>query len=258
MKKIKCLSSSANRNGYWLLKQISIAGLKLTTLNQKCGGVLCGSPHRYPIKFQYRILIVTHLNKTKMKKSAQLLAIVLIASLSIFGSCGETNQNNTSALQEQNHTEQNQQNLNKVQPPPNISWSLERDNLIKRFKLQNDRAVMFFMYIFVEGVADPIGYYQVNKVSSVNSQLTNTMQIVSQWKHSELVSHALPSPAEDGSYGTNGEGIFGFTPEDIYIEHNMKYIVSTVPLSFTKPINRLTILNVESQRQLTELMNKIK
>jgi hypothetical protein len=57
--------------------------------------------------------------------------------------------NNKSALQEQAHTEQNQQHLLSVQPPPKITWSLERDNLIKRFKLQNDRSVMFYMYVFI-------------------------------------------------------------------------------------------------------------
>jgi len=191
-----------------------------------------------------------------MKKSAQLLAIVLIASLSIFGSCGETNQNNTSALQEQNHTEQNQQNLNKVQPPPNISWSLERDNLIKRFKLQNDRAVMFFMYIFVEGVADPIGYYQVNKVSSVNSQLTSTQQLVQGDGGERNMDFVMESPAEDGSYGTNGNAVFGFTPEQIYLETNMKYITSTVPLTFTRPVNRLAIITGKEAQDMLEVSKK--
>jgi len=102
------------------------------------------------------------------------------------------------------------------------------------------------MYVFIEGVADPIGYYQVNKVSSVNSQLTNTQQVISgQWGsgyHNEFV---VPSPAEDGSYGTNGEGVFGFTPEEIYIETNMHYVTSTVPLTFNKPVVRLAVINTD-------------
>lgn len=170
-------------------------------------------------------------------------------------SCDDGRPANTSAKDEQAHTEINQQRLLTTQPPPDITWSLERDNLIKRFKLQNDRSVMFYMYVFIEGVADPIGYYQVNKVSSVNSQLTNTQQGVWFGEHTGYLS--MPSPAEDGSYGTNGDGVFGFTPEDIYIEHNMKYIVSTVPLSFTKPVNRLTIINIETQKQLKAMMDKI-
>lgn len=164
---------------------------------------------------------------------------------------------NTSAKDEQAHTELNQQNLNKVQPSPRITWSLERDNLIKRFKLQNDRTVMFYMYIFNEGVAAPIGYYQVNKVSSVNSQLTNTEQIVRTEDHGGYSFTTLPSPAEDGSYGTNGDAVFGFTPEEIYIEHNMHYIVATVPLHFTQPVNKLAIVDVATQEQLKALMARL-
>lgn len=165
---------------------------------------------------------------------------------------------NVTAQDEQAHTEVNQQRLLSSQPPPDITWSLERDNLIKRFKLENDRSVVFYMYVFIEGVSDPVGYYQVNKVSSVNSQLTNPMQMIND-PHGNLEagSAILPSPAEDGSYGSNGDGVFGFTPEDIYIEHNMKYICSTVPLSFTKPVNRLTIIDVKTQDELKKLMDRI-
>jgi|SRR3984957_7968480 len=163
---------------------------------------------------------------------------------------------NKTAIQEQAHTELNQQSLNVTQPAPNISWSLERDNLIKRFKLQNDRSVNFFMYIFIEGIGEPIGYYQVNKVSSVNSQLTNTMQIISGYSSTNNLPHeaavAIPSPAEDGSYGTNGDAVFGFTPEEIYIETNMKYITSTVPLNFQKPVNRLAIITTDEARKMLE------
>lgn len=185
-----------------------------------------------------------------MKK---LILILVPLVLLMMVSCDEDS--NKTAKVEQSLTEVNQTGLLSVQPPPRITWSLERDNLTKRFKLQNDRSVIFYMYVFIEGVADPIGYYQVNKVSSVNSQLTNTEQIVATGHNYEHL--ALPSPAEDGSYGTNGDGVFGFTPEEIYIEHNMKYIVSTVPLTFTKPVNRLTVINLETEKQLKEMMQKI-
>jgi len=191
-----------------------------------------------------------------MKKLLGILLLVFAIT-----SCTNDRVQNRTANEEQEHTELNQRNLNSIQPAPTISWSLERDNLIKRFKLQNDRSISFYMYVFVEGVSDPIGYYQVNKVSSVNSQLTNTEQIVSYTSPRAgdgWGQHVLPSPAEDGSYGTNGDAVFGFTPEDIYIEHNMHYIVSTVPLSFSKPVNRLTIINVETEKQLKAIMAKIR
>jgi hypothetical protein len=182
-----------------------------------------------------------------------IVAITLLA----FASCDERKENRTAIL-EQAETEQNQSNLLSVQPPPKITWSLERDNLIKRFKLQNDRTVMFYMYLFIEGIADPVGYYQVNKVSSVNSQLTNTEQIVKNSSYESGNYSVLPSPAEDGSYGTNGDAVFGFTPEEIYIEHNMKYVVSTVPLSFRNAVNRLTIINAKDEADLKKIMDKIK
>lgn len=122
---------------------------------------------------------------------------------------------------------------------------------------------MFFMYIFVEGVPDPIGYYQVNKVSSVNSQLTSTQQIISGTHSSNDIPSGqiavIESPAEDGSYGTNGNAVFGFTPEQIYLETNMKYITSTVPLTFTKPVNRLAIITgADAQKLLDVSKNAMK
>jgi hypothetical protein len=192
-----------------------------------------------------------------MKKISILLFSILTIFLFTFESCEEKPQNKTAVL-EQAHTEMNQANLNKIQPAPTITWSLERDNLIKRFKLQNDRTISFYMYLFIEGVADPIGYYQVNKVSSVNSQLTNTEQLVRGDYGQYSGDFVLPSPAEDGSYGTNGDAVFGFTPEEIYIEHSLKYIVSTVPLSFRSPVNRLTIISLKDQEELKVLMDKIK
>ncbi len=82
-----------------------------------------------------------------MKKLLLLLPVMFILLTS--ESCDSPPQN-TSAKDEQAHTELNQRNLNTVQPAPTITWSLERDNLIKRFKLQNDRSVMFYMYLLRE------------------------------------------------------------------------------------------------------------
>lgn len=187
-----------------------------------------------------------------MKKLLFPLLTVCLFTILTSEDCQQATPTNTSAKDEQAHTENNQRQLNTTQPPPTITWSLERDNLIKRFKLQNDRSVSFFMYVFIEGIADPIGYYQVNKVSSVNSQLTNPMQLVNGDGGQYRADFVLPSPAEDGSYGTNGDGVFGFTPEEIYIETNMKYITSTVPLSFTHPVNRLAIITTPEAKKLLE------
>jgi len=191
-----------------------------------------------------------------------LMMLIVILTFS-FTSCDEPDSRpkNTTALDEQAHTENNQRTLLQNQPLPTITWSMERDNLIKLKKLQNDRTVNFFMYVFIEGIQQPIGYYQVNKVSSVNSQLSNPQQIINtrSYEHG-FNSNVIESPSEDGSYGTNGDAVFGFTPEDICIETNMKFICATVPLHFQNPVNRLAIITTDEAKQMLEntknVMNK--
>lgn len=181
-----------------------------------------------------------------------LVGVLLLATMDE-SSCEDANK---TARVEQAQTELNQAKLFQVQPPPRLDWSLERDNLTKRFRLQNDRSLSFFMYVFIEGVAQPLGYYQINKVSSVDSQLTNPAQIVRNCDSCTERS-VLPSPAEDGSYGTNGESVFGFTPEDIYIEHNLKYIVSTIPLTFAQPVVRLAVVSGADAQRLLDASKKV-
>ena len=179
--------------------------------------------------------------------------MVLLMSVS---DCEGQHPANNTAIAEQVHTEMNQSTLLQNQPLPMITWSMERDNLIKLKKLQNDRTINFFMYIFNEGIQDPIGYYQVNKVSSVNSQLSNPMQIISGNRSGNDLPTGtvavIDSPSEDGSYGTNGDAVFGFTPEGICIQTNMHYITSSVPLNFSKPVMRLAVISTESAKQILE------
>lgn len=183
---------------------------------------------------------------------------MLLMGIMLMGtSCEETMPKNKTALQEQAQTEENQSILNEVQPAPRVTWSMERDNLIKYKRLQNDRGVNFYMYVFVEGVAQPIGYYLINKVSSVNSQLTNTMQLVTQWSrpnsaNGHYIDGVIPSPSEDGSYGENGDAVFGFTPENIMIQTNMHYITATVPLNFATPVTRLAVITTTEGRSALE------
>ena len=190
----------------------------------------------------------------------KILLSAMCAMMLMLTGCGEFSDSNETLGDEQQHTEKNQRHLNEVQPPPYVNGSLERDNLTKRFMLMNDRSVQMYMYVFIEGVGSPIGYYLVNKVSSVNSQLTNPMQVVD---GEEIVGGRegngiipLPSPAEDGSYGTNGDGVFGFTPDGLYVEHNMKYIVSTAPLKF-KDVPFIGEISVDLSKKLQSKLKDI-
>ena len=83
-----------------------------------------------------------------MKYIKIITACLLLVIVSMGSDC-EGRPKNETAKDEQALTENNQRGLLAKQPPPQISWSLERDNLIKRFKLMNDRSVMFYMYLFI-------------------------------------------------------------------------------------------------------------
>lgn len=141
-------------------------------------------------------------------------------------------------------TEQNQQQLVRQRPPFTMDDSLERKNLIERYKHLNDRENMHHVYM-VSYDGKVINYEVARgKVSSVNSKLTNDVQIVSSDACLETTHHdnegacfkTVESPQMDGSYGSNGDAIFFFTPEGHYVEYNGQYVVSEEPLDITTEV----------------------
>jgi hypothetical protein len=140
-------------------------------------------------------------------------------------------------------TEKNQNQLVRAQPPQTMEYSLERQNLIKRYEYLNDRNNVHHVYLVDEGQI--VGYYVAQgKVSSVNSKLTNNKQIVqienARFDRGNGAGGAnganykvVESPQMDGSYGTNGAAIFFFTTSGEYVETNLDYVVSEEPRSLT-------------------------
>ena len=134
-------------------------------------------------------------------------------------------------------TETNQQNLVRENPPFTMDNSLERQNIIERYKHLNDRENKHHVYMMSHD--GKVVKYQVaqGKVSSVNSKLTNDVQIVGSEQCIEETHHegegscfkTVESPQMDGSYGTNGNAIFFFTPQGNYVEWNGIYYVSEEP-----------------------------
>jgi len=51
--------------------------------------------------------------------------------------------------------------------------------------------------------------------------------------YGRVVSGVIPSPAEDGSYGTNGDAVFFFTTDGAYVEWNGSYMLADQPLKLT-------------------------
>lgn len=142
-------------------------------------------------------------------------------------------------------TEANQQQLVRAHPPFQMDNSLERANLIRRLKYLNNRENMHHVYLINHGKV--MGYFVAQgKVSSVNSKLTNDKQIVRAKNcHYDRGNGAggaegscfkvVESPQMDGSYGTNGDGIFFFTADGRYVEWNGVYVVSEEQLGMQTP-----------------------
>lgn len=149
---------------------------------------------------------------------------------------------------EQKLTEKNQQGLIKATQPPTLQGSLERENLIRRYDFMNDRDKMFYVYLFSKG--EVVSFFVAKgKTSSVNSRLTQEEQIVADPRcidkgYSGESSRGMDvecyktvgSPQLDGSYGSNGDGIFFYTTEGAYVEWNEEYLVSDFPLKITTPV----------------------
>jgi hypothetical protein len=142
-------------------------------------------------------------------------------------------------------TEKNQQNLVRQQPPFEMESSLERKNLIDRYQYLNDQNNVHHIYLLGNDGAVVSYYVAQGKVSSVNSKLTNDEQIVARQDCLRTTNNGgegacfktVESPQMDGSYGTNGDGIFFFTTQGIYVETNLKYVVAEEPRQIqTQPV----------------------
>jgi len=138
-------------------------------------------------------------------------------------------------------TEDQQAKLIKACPPPRLTFSLERENFKRRLVRFNNPDKISYIYLVDFGKV--MAYYTIKgKVSSVNSKLTTGEQLVedpyAQYCTGGGVSPArvVESPQLDGSYGINGDAIFFFTTEDVYVEWAGKYMVCDQPLTLTTPV----------------------
>lgn len=133
-------------------------------------------------------------------------------------------------------SEQQQSRLLKGHPQPILDYSLERVNLTERLERFNDPNKISYIYL----LSDTGQIYTFlpikGKVSSVNSKLSTGEQIIDDpfAYYESGGGKVVESPQEDGSYGTNGDAIFFFTTENIYVEWNGKYLLVDQPLQLTQ------------------------
>ena len=160
-----------------------------------------------------------------MKKFKR-ISTALLLLMCCFLAMGADECSNSTASKEQAKTEENQSRLLEVQPPVQLDWSLEREQINKRTQLWNEKNKVSWIYLISYGRI--MAFFTIKgKVSSVNSQITNPEQY-----HYNGVS--LPSPAEDGSYGTNGDAVYFFTTDGAYVEWNQGYMLSDKPLKLSQ------------------------
>lgn len=175
-----------------------------------------------------------------------ILAVVMLGAVCIsFVGCNITE---SGSQQDIGNTINAANTLQTNQPTPtDISYSLERYNLIRRAYWVNGQREkanslpcevekpLGYVVLFSGNVV--IGNFVVDgKVSSLNSYLTPD----SEYYEIDIDSGAYRDNRwladVDGTYGTNDNGIFFFTPDGKYIEWTGTYLYSDIPFEVDAPI----------------------
>ena len=188
--------------------------------------------------------------------AAVLLIILIFAVLSLC-SC-DYDYDDGGAKEDVKATIENADKIQSNQPTPtDIEYSLERYNLIRRaywVNGQREKANALVCeiekplgYIVLFGESGTvIGSFVVDgKVSSLNSYLTPD----SEYYEKDTAYKTGDDEASwgdrysnkwladvDGSYGTNDNGIFFFTPDGKYIEWTGTYLYSDIPFEVENPV----------------------
>lgn len=183
---------------------------------------------------------------------------ILAVTLCIFAFCGcEYAPSGTEA--DTSSTISNANRLQENQPTPtDIDYSLERYNLIRRAYWVNGQreksaAVVCpiekplgYIVLFIES-GGVVGRFVVDgKVSSLNSYLTPDSEAYEVEGESADYNVRYNGTCDndwladvDGSYGTNDNGIFFFTPDGKYVEWTGTYLYSDIPFEVEDPVVKI-------------------
>ena len=173
-----------------------------------------------------------------MKKIVTLFVAIVIV-LTMFVSC-----DTGGSYEDVKNQKEAANNLQSNQPTPtDINYSLERYNLIRRTYWVNGQREkanalpceiekpLGYIVLFTESGAVVGSFVVDGKVSSLNSFLTPDSEYYSR---GDNINRWLADV--DGSYGTNDNGIFFFTPDGKYIEWTGIYLYSDIPMIVEDPV----------------------
>lgn len=185
--------------------------------------------------------------KNAAMKLAALIAALVIITLT-FAGCGSSSTTASGTTVDKQKTINMANVLANNQPTPyDISYSLERYNLIRRaYWVNGQREKANALMCEIE---KPLGYIVLfagntvfgrfvvdGKVTSLNSYLTPDSEYyefvyggTSSYKNNWLAD-------VDGSYGENDSGIFFFTPDGKYVEWTGEYMYSDIPFTVDNPV----------------------
>lgn len=181
-----------------------------------------------------------------MKK--RIIPLILTLSILLIG-CAVTTEAQAGTVTDVQATEYTASVLAANQPTPtDISYSLERYNLIRRAYWVNGQREkantlvceiekpLGYIVLFTES-GGVVGKFVVDgKVSSLNSYLTPDSEYY-EYIDTDTWGMANNWLADvDGSYGENDNGIFFFTPDGKYIEWTGTYLYSDIPFEVDDPI----------------------
>lgn len=184
-----------------------------------------------------------------MKKFLSIIAVIalLVTMFTCLIGCEETP---TSGSRADIQKTQNAANiLQSHQPTPtDISYSLERYNLIRRAYWVNGQREkanalpcevqkpLGYIVLFTESGAVVGSFVVDGKVSSLNSFLTPDSEYFELATGASSTYYNKWLADVDGSYGENDNGIFFFTPDGKYIEWTGIYLYSDIPFVVNDPV----------------------
>lgn len=114
-------------------------------------------------------------------------------------------------------------------PSTKIEDSIERRNLIEKLLRFNDANKIAYVTLLSDFGTVIATYTIQGKVSSNQSALTAPEQCAWAGGDDGGVDGCLVSPADDGSYGENEQGIFFFTTAGVLVQWNGKYLLTDAP-----------------------------
>lgn len=192
---------------------------------------------------------------------AVVLIIMALVAMTFLTGCATVEYSDSGSKADVQNTMETASTLQENQPTPtDLDYSLERYNLIRRaywVNGQREKAAsvicqvekpLGYIVLFTDS-GSTVGRFVVDgKVSSLNSYLTPDSEYYEKdmdWANGDSTMRGVYRYSNkwladvDGSYGSNDNGIFFFTPDGKYVEWTGTYLYSDIPFEIDDPVVKI-------------------